>query len=212
MSVMVGATPLMQAVMEEKQARISEVLLGSVQPFQLMLGKLGGIVAVTLTTVLLYIAGAFFTLQFLGHADLFPPVHVILWLVFFQTLAVLMYGALFIAIGAAVNDMQEAQSAMMPVMLLAVTPMFVWLHVVKEPDSTMSVALSLFPPATPMLMLLRLSGPSGVPLWQPILGSILVILSTIFCVYAAGRIFRIGILMQGEAASLRRMAGWVFRG
>ncbi len=212
MSIMVGATPLMQAVMEEKQARISEVLLGSVRPFELMLGKLAGIAAVTLTPVLVYIAGAFFTLHYLGHGDLFPPVSVILWLILFQTLGVLMYGALFIGIGAAVNDMREAQSAMMPVMLLAMAPMFVWFHVVREPDSTTSVVFSLFPPATPMLMLLRISAPTGVPLWQPILGTILVILTTIFCVYAAGRIFRIGILMPGKGASYRQMARWVLRG
>ena len=212
MSIMVGATPLMQAVMEEKQARISEVLLGSIQPFQLMLGKLAGIAAVTLTTVLVYIAGAFFTLHQLGHGDMFPPVSVVLWLILFQTLGVLMYGSLFIAIGAAVNDMREAQSAMMPVMLLAMAPMFVWFHVVREPDSTTSIIFSLFPPATPMLMLLRLSAPTGVPLWQPILGTILVILTTIFCVYAAGRIFRIGILMPGKGASYRQMARWVLRG
>lgn len=212
MSVMVGATPLMQAVMEEKQARISEVLLGSVQPFELMLGKLVGIVTVTLTTVLVYIAGAFVTLQYLGYGDKFPPVHVILWLILFQTLAVLMYGSLFIAIGAAVSDIREAQSAMMPVTLLAVAPMFVWFQVLKEPDSIFSVALSLFPPATPMLMVLRLSGPSSVPVWQPVLGSILVLLSTMLCVYAAGRIFRVGILMPGKGASFGQMARWVLRG
>ncbi len=212
MSVMVGATPLMQAVMEEKQARISEVLLGSVQPFELMLGKLAGIATVTLTTVLVYIAGAFVTLHYLGYGDKFPPVQVILWLILFQTLAVLMYGALFIAIGAAVSDMREAQSAMMPVMLLAMAPMFVWFYVLREPDSAASVAFSLFPPATPMLMVLRLSGPSSVPAWQPILGSVLVLLSTVLCVYAAGRIFRVGILMPGKGASFGQMARWVFRG
>lgn len=212
MAIMVGATPLMQAVMEEKQAKISEVLLGSVQPFQLMMGKLAGVVAVTLLTVLVYIAGAFFALNHLGYEEYFPAVDVICWLVVFQTLAVLMYGALFIAIGAAVNDMREAQSSLMPVMLLAMAPMFIWLYVVKQPDSLPSVALSLFPPATPMLMLLRQATPSGVPLWQPILGSILVLLTTIFCVFAAGRIFRVGILMQGESVNLRRMAGWVLRG
>lgn len=212
MSVMVGATPLMQAVMEEKQARISEVLLGSVQPFQLMLGKLAGIAAVTLTTVMLYIAGGYFTLEFLGHGNMFPPTEVILWLILFQTLAVLMYGSLFIAIGAAVSDMREAQSAMMPVMIFAMAPMFVWFHVVKEPDSTMSVALSFFPPATPMLMLLRQAVLPGLPRWQPLLGGLLVIASTTFCVYAAGRIFRVGILMQGKGASVKQMAGWVIHG
>lgn len=211
MSVMVGATPLMQAVMEEKQARISEVLLGSVGPFQLMLGKLTGIVAVTLTTVMLYIAGAFVTLKYLGHGDLFPSTDVVIWLVVFQTLAVLMYGALFIAIGAAVTDMREAQSAMMPVMIFAMAPMFVWLYVVREPTSTVAVALSLFPPATPMLMLLRVAVEPGAPLWQALLGCGLVVLFTIFCVYAAARIFRVGILMQGKGASYRQMLRWVFR-
>ena len=212
MSIMVGATPLMQAVMEEKQARISEVLLGSVPPFELMLGKLAGIAAVTLTTLLVYIGGAFFTLNQLGHGDLFPAAEVIIWLIVFQTLAVLMYGALFVAIGAAVSDMREAQSAMMPVMLLSMAPMFVWMYVVREPDSTASLALSLFPPATPMLMMLRIAAPAGVPLWQPMLGGVLVLASTVFCIYAAGRIFRIGILIQGKGASLGQMLGWVFRG
>lgn len=212
MSVMVGATPLMQAVMEEKQARISEVLLGSVTPFQLMLGKLTGIVGVTLTTVLVYIGGAFGTLSIMGETKHFPEPHVILWLVIYQTLAVLMFGALFIAIGAAVSDMREAQSAMMPVMIVAMAPMFVWFYVLKEPSSTLAVVLSLIPPATPMLMLLRLSLPPGVPAWQPLLGCVLVLLTTLFCVYAAGRIFRIGILMQGKGANLRTMMNWVFRG
>jgi len=211
MAVMVGATPLMQAVMEEKQARISEVLLGSIQPFQLMLGKLAGNVAVSLTTVGVYIVGGFCTLQYLDQSHLFPPLDIIIWLLVFQSLAVLMFGALFISIGAAVNDMREAQSAMMPVMIMAMAPMFVWLNVVREPESTFSVAISLFPPATPMLMLLRLAAPGSIPLWQPFLGCGLVILTTILFISAAGKIFRMGILMQGEAASFRRMLSWVIR-
>jgi len=71
--------------------------------------------------------------------------------------------------------------------------------------------LSLFPPATPMLMLLRLAAPGSIPLWQPFLGCGLVILTTILFIYAAGKIFRMGILMQGEAASFRRMLSWVIR-
>ena len=212
MAVMTGATPLMQAVMEEKQARISEVLLGSIQPFPLMFGKLVGNVAVSLTTVGIYISGAFFTMQYLDQTHLFPPFHIIIWLLVFQSLAVLMFGALFISIGAAVNDMREAQSAMMPVMVLVMAPLFVFTNVIREPESTFSLAISLFPPATPMLMLLRLGAPVSIPLWQPFLGCGLVILTSILFIYAAGKIFRRGILMQGEAASFRRMLSWVIRG
>ena len=211
MAVMTGATPLMQAVMEEKQARISEVLLGSIQPFPLMFGKLVGNVAVSLTTVGIYISGAFFTMQYLDQTHLFPPFHIIIWLLVFQSLAVLMFGALFISIGAAVNDMREAQSAMMPVMVLAMAPLFVFSNIIREPESTFSVAMSLFPPATPMLMLLRLGAPVSIPLWQPFLGCGLVILTSILFIYSAGKIFRRGILMQGEAASFRRMLSWVLR-
>ena len=212
MAVMTGATPLMQAVMEEKQARISEVLLGSIQPFPLMFGKLVGNVAVSLTTVGIYISGAFFTMQYLDQTHLFPPFHIIIWLLVFQSLAVLMFGALFISIGAAVNDMREAQSAMMPVMVLAMAPLFVFSNIIREPESTFSIAMSLFPPATPMLMLLRLGSPVSIPLWQPFLGCGLVILTSILFIYSAGKIFRRGILMQGEAASFRRMLSWVIRG
>ena len=212
MAVMTGATPLMQAVMEEKQARISEVLLGSIQPFPLMFGKLVGNVAVSLTTVGIYISGAFFTMQYLDQTHLFPAFHIIIWLLVFQSLAVLMFGALFISIGAAVNDMREAQSAMMPVMVLVMAPLFVFTNVIREPESTFSLAISLFPPATPMLMLLRLGAPVSIPLWQPFLGCGLVILTSILFIYAAGKIFRRGILMQGEAASFRRMLSWVIRG
>lgn len=212
LAVMVGATPLVQAVMEEKQARISEVLLGCIRPFPLMCGKLLGTVAVAITTVAVYLAGAYVALKATGYGHLFPPTGVIVWLFVFQSLAVLMFGALFIAVGAAVSDMREAQSMMMPVMVLAMCPMFVWFHVVKEPTSALSVGMSLFPPATPMLMLLRMAVPPGVPPWQSILAMALVLLTTAACVYVAGRIFRVGVLMQGKGASLRQMAGWVLRG
>jgi ABC-2 type transport system permease protein len=98
---------------------------------------------------------------------------------------------------------------MMPVTLLAVPPMFVWLNVVREPDSTFSTAMSLFPPATPMLMLLRLAAPGSIPLWQPILECGLVIVTTILFIYSTGGIFGMGILMQGETANFRWMVSWV---
>ena len=113
------------------------------------------------------------------YGDLFPSADVVVWLLVFQSLAVLMYGALFIAVGAAVSDMREAQSMMMPVMIFAMMPMFVWFQVVREPASTLSVGMSLFPPATPMLMLLRLSATQEVPIWQPVVGVVMVLLCTI---------------------------------
>ena len=99
-----------------------------------------------------------------------------------------------------------------PVMLLICIPMFVWLNVIREPNSSFATGISLFPFATPMLMLGRQAVPPGIPMWQPILGVCLVLLTTTLCVYAAGRIFRVGILMQGKGANIGQVLKWVFRG
>lgn len=211
MIVMITAQPLMQSTLEEKMQRIAEVLLGSVTPFQLMMGKLIGIVGVSLTMATIYLVGGFLAIRQAGFAEHFPA-HVIWWFVVFQALAVLLFGSLFAAIGAAVTDMREAQNLLTPVMLVVVAPLFVWINVLKEPLSPFSTAISLFPPATPMLMVLRQAVPPGVPAWQPALGVVLVLLTTITCVFVAGRIFRVGILMQGQGANFRELVHWVVRG
>jgi ABC-2 type transport system permease protein len=211
MVVMVGATPLMQAIVEEKMQRIAEVLLGSVRPFQLMLGKLIGTVAVSLTLVAVYLAGAYYGLNKYGLADRIPP-PIIAWFIVYQILAVVMYGSLYIAVGAACTDMKETQSLMWPVMVLAMLPLFVAFNVIKEPNSNFAFWASLFPPITPMLMIARQSVPPGIPVWQPALGVVLVLLAALACVYAAGRIFRVGILMQGKGAKVGDLVRWVVWG
>jgi ABC-2 type transport system permease protein len=191
--------------------RIAEVLLGSIPPFQLMLGKLMGSVAVSLTMVAVYLTGAFVALDRSGYGQYFP-MQLVLWFVVFQVLAVVMFGSIFIAIGAAVSDLKEAQSMMTPVILLLVFPMFVWLNVVREPNSSFALGMSLFPPATPMLMVVRQAVPPGIPTWQPLVGITAVLLTTLLCVIAAGRIFRVAILMQGKGAKVADMLRWAIRG
>jgi ABC-2 type transport system permease protein len=211
MLIMATATPLMNSILEEKMQRIAEVLLGSISPFELMLGKLLGMVGVSVTMMTVYLAGAYAALERAGYAQFFPW-SVVGWFLLFLCLSVWMYGSLFIAIGAAVTDMKEAQSLMTPMMLLIVLPMFVMQNVMREPNSSMSLGMSLFPPATPFLMILRQSVPPGLPLWQPILGGVLVLATSFLCVFAAGRIFRVGILMQGKGAKFGEMMRWAIRG
>jgi len=209
MVVMMTAAPLMQGVVEEKMQRIAEVLLGSVRPFDLMLGKLVGMTAVSLTITTVYLSGAYWAAREYGFAKYIPP-DLLAWFVVFQALAALMYGSLFIAVGAACTDMKETQNLMWPVMLVAMLPMFLMGSVLQEPNSAVATGLSFFPLATPMLMIMRQSVPPGVPAWHPILGVVLVVLMTLLCVWAAGRIFRVGILMQGKGAKLGEMLRWVF--
>ena len=83
---------------------------------------------------------------------------------------------------------------------------------VREPSSTFALAISLFPPCTPMLMTMRQAVPPGVPIWQPLVGMVGVLLTTLLCVYVASRIFRVGVLMQGKGANVREMVRWVLRG
>ncbi len=111
------------------------------------------------------------------------------WFVVFQALAALMYGSLFIAIGAACTDMKETQNLLWPVMMLAVLPMFVLGSVLQEPNSAVATGLSFFPFATPMLMIVRQSVPPGVENWQPILGVVVVLVTTLLCVWAGGTDF-----------------------
>ena len=200
--------------MEEKMQRIAEVLLGSVNPFQLMMGKLLGMVGVSMTILAVYLGGAVLGARSAGWTEFIPPnlSLLVIWFVIFQALAVLMFGAVFIAVGAACSDIKEAQSMIMPIYIFIIFPMFVWLPVMKEPAGALALVLSLIPPATPMLMMLRTAGWPNIPLWQPLLGTLLVLLTTVFCVFVAGRIFRVGLLMQGKGAKISDMVRWAVRG
>src|SRR5207237_1351048 len=120
--ILVGATPAMHGVIEEKQQRISEVLLGSVAPFELMLGKLLGVVAVALTVGGVYTVVGYSLAHKYGLTETLTP-GLLAWFILFLVLAVLTYASLFIAVGAAANDIKETQSLLMPVMLLAAMPM-----------------------------------------------------------------------------------------
>lgn len=211
MMVMIGATPLMQGVVEEKTLRIAEVLLGSVRPFPLMTGKLVGMVAVSMTIASVYLGGACWAAYHYGFTD-YVPLPLLGWFIVFQAMAVLMYGSLFIAIGAACTDMKETQTLMWPVLLLACIPMFMVQSVIQDPNSPVVMGVSFFPPATPMLMIARQSVPPGIPWWQPVVGILGVLAATIVCVYAAGRIFRVGLLMQGKGARFSDLVKWVFQG
>lgn len=211
MMILVGTTPLMQSVFEEKSARIAEVLLGSVRPFELMMGKLLGMVGVSLTTVSFYLAGAYWAAQRYGFAEYLPG-WLIGWFFVYQILGILMYGSIFIAIGAACSDIKETQSLITPVMLLAMIPMFTLANLIERPSGPMATGMSFFPFATPMVMILRQSIPPGIPWWQPLLGIAGTLAMTAACVYAAGRVFRVGLLMQGKGANFAQMARWVIRG
>jgi ABC-2 type transport system permease protein len=211
MMVFIGATPLMQGVVEEKMQRIAEVLLGSVQPFQLMMGKLMGLTAVSLTLAAIYLGATYGAAAYFKFTALITP-ELVIWFMLYLILAMMMYGSLFIAVGAACTDLRETQNLLWPIMLLALFPTFLFAPIRTEPNSPFAVWASLFPFGTPMLMVARMAVQQEIPVWQPAVGAVLVLVTTLGCVYAAGRIFRVGILLQGKGARFGEMMHWVARG
>jgi len=209
MLVMMSAPALLSSVLEEKMQKISEVLVSSVTPFQLMLGKLLGTVLVSLTLALLYIGALVAVLYRFDVLGLVPGT-IWAWFFLFQLLALLIFGSIFVAIGAACSEARDAQSLMAPAMLLVMFPMFCWFIVLEAPTSPFARAISLFPPATPTLMLLRIAVPPGPPWWEVALAVVLTTAFAVLCVAAAGKVFRIGVLSQGQAPSFARLVRWVF--
>jgi len=209
--VFLAAQPTLEAVLEEKTQRIVEVLLSSANPFQLMCGKLLGSVGGSLTVVAVYMTGGYFLARHFEVADLLP-LHLLPWFLLFQVLAVLFFSSIFLAVGASVNQLKEAQALLLPVWLVMMIPMFVWFPVLQEPTGSLATGLSLFPPATPFLMVLRMAATQAIPLWQPLLGIAILTATTLLCVFAASRIFRIGILSQGKTPKLRELLRWAVRG
>lgn len=211
MMVMMGAMPLLQSTMEEKGMRIAEVLLGSLTPFQFMAGKVLGGLAVSLTGASVYVFGGVFFMGRLGLSD-YIPYHVIPWFFTFLVLEIVMVGSMLAALGSACNDPKDAQNMTFPAMIPVFFPMFIFMPVIMSPNAGFATTLSLVPPFTPMLMLLRLAAPESIPAWQPWVGLVGVIAFTVLAVWAGGRIFRVGILMQGGAPKLSNLLRWTLKG
>ena len=211
MMSMMGAMPQLSAVMEEKTQRIVEVILGSITPFQFMLGKILGGLAVALTSTLVYLGGGTLFMQWRGFES-YIPYDIFPWFVVNLVILLFMLGALMTSLGSVANDAKDAQSLSFPAMFPMMIPLFVMVPVLKEPLSTFATWLSLIPPFTPMVMTLRLASPVTIPAWQPWVGLIGVLLFTLLVVWAGSRIFRAAILMQGVPLKFSNIMRWMTKG
>ncbi len=208
MALMLGASPMMQSTLEEKMYRIAEVIVSSVPPLSLMLGKLLGAALVSYTIVSLYIGGGLFVAAQAGFFELLG-VGDLLVIAFFFATAFVMYGSVFLAVGAACNDLKETQSLMMPAIMLITTPLLLMQVVMDEPNGPAATWLSFFPFFTPPLMLLRWLVSPGAPVWQVVLGAASSLLMAAACLYTSSRVFRVGLLVQGAAPSYRTLWRWI---
>jgi len=209
--VMMAAVPLLSSVMEEKLERIAEVLLGTITPFQFMMGKILGSISVSLTASSVYVIAGIITASQLDMRHLIPY-DVLPWFFVYLILNIVMIGSMMAALGSACNDSKDAQSLQFPAMLPVIIPLFLMMPVLIEPLSPLSTGLSLFPPFTPTLMLIRQVSPVTIPLWQPVVGVAGVAVFTLFTVWVAGRIFRTCILLQGQKPKILRLVKLAIKG
>jgi ABC-type Na+ efflux pump permease subunit len=209
--IMMSVPGMLTSVMEEKTQRIAEVLLGSITPFEFMSAKLLAGIAVSLTSSAVYIIGGVMAVTYMGF-DEYIPYHVLPWYLVYMLLSIIMFGSISTALGSTCSEAKDAQSLNFPAILPALVPMFIYFPVAKEPLSSFATWVSLIPPLTPMLMVLRISTPASIPAWQPYLGLLGVLLCALFFVWIGSRIFRIAILMQGTPPKLSNIIRWAFRG
>ena len=210
MSVMTGAMHLLNAIIEEKMSKISEVLLGSVTPSQLLWGKLLAVVSVSLLLTLVYLVGGIYALLSFGRLDLVDPV-LIGWFLVFMVCAALLFGSIFLAVGSACSDLKDSQSMVQPAMMLIILAYLASFIVMRAPESGLAVGLSFVPTITPFAMMLRLVMPPGPPLWQVLASVVLLVATTATVVWGAGRIFRVGLLMQGKPPNIPELLKWIRR-
>jgi len=205
--VMTGGQALLTSTVEEKSNRVIEVLLSAVSPMELMAGKLIGQMAVSLLVLALYIAMGLTVLTSLSLFGLFNP-WLILYVLIFFVIMYLVFGSLMMAIGAAVNEMREAQGLMMPLMLLLMIPWFLWFPISRNPNSLSSVALSFIPPVNTFTMLLRMASNTPPPWWQVWLSIAIGVASVFGAIWFASKVFRIGLLMYGKPPNIATLIRW----
>lgn len=241
--IFVYGNQIMQGVIEEKSSRIVEILVSSLKPFQLMLGKIVGIGAVGLTQFLIWVVliGTLTTLVtgVLGMqmpqqqamelanpemaqatpdsselADILMVIQgidfvaiVVNFIIYFLG-GYLLYGALFAAVGSAVDAPSDAHQFMFPITIpLIVAYMGLFVFVLQEPNSTTSFWLSMVPLTSPIAMMGRIS--YGVPFWELALSIGLLVLGFLFTTWLAGKIYRIGILMHGTKPTYKILWKWI---
>jgi ABC-2 type transport system permease protein len=240
MFIFIYGAQIMQGVIEEKTSKVVEVIVSSVRPFQLMLGKIIGLASVGLlqftiwmiliSTVSTVVLGAFgmemqsqefaaqygqqaATMQNQGAMQMvkmlgqIPFGFVIFNFLFYFLGGYLLYGALFAAVGSAVDSPPEAQQFMFPITIpLLISYFGLFIFVLDDPNGPVSVWLSMIPFTSPIAMMGRIA--FNPPWWQLAISMLLLVAGFIFTAWVAGRIYRVGILMHGTKINYKVMAKW----
>jgi ABC-2 type transport system permease protein len=223
MVILLYAVAVMRATLEEKTNRIVEVIISSMKPWHLMLGKIIGVGAVGLTQMTIWLTAGILMfatgLPMLIAArpelanlselrEFLPGLGLLALFVGYFVFGFFMYSGLYAAVGAMCNSDEEAQQAQFPLIMLLVVPIVMVANVIENPMTPLATGLSLFPLFSPILMWARVSG-GGVPVWQIGLSFVLMTFGVLAIAWLAGRIYKVGILMAGKRPTLPELWRWV---
>jgi ABC-2 type transport system permease protein len=211
MAILSWGMTISRSIVEEKGSRVIEVLLSSLTPRDLMVGKLVGVGCAGLTQLSVWGLGGLAMSTASGAVAMLSPLDippaVFGYLVVYFLLGYLLYSALFMAAGAVCSTEQDAQQFQGLITMPMIVPIMALFLLIQNPSSTFAVVLSMVPLFAPMIMLARIILLEP-PAWQ-IAASVVLLLATIyFAVVFAARVFRVGILLYGKRPSLREMVHW----
>ncbi|NAW50171.1 ABC transporter permease [Elizabethkingia argentiflava] len=237
MFIIIYGVRVMRSVLEEKNNRVVEIIISSVNPFELMMGKILGVTLVALTQFIIWISmtvvAAFFlnqkytslsaeatdspltkigdlpeALTLVSHSLLsMDYITIISVFIFYFLLGYIFYSAIYAAVGSAVDNETETQQFT----FFAILPLMLGLYgsfsIMGNPEGPLAFWLSIIPLTSPIAMIARI--PFGVPIWQLLLSMSLMMASVLFMIFVAGKVYRVGILMYGNKASAREIWKWI---
>lgn len=239
MFILIYGVRVMRSVLEEKNNRVVEIIISSVKPFELMMGKILGVTMVALTQFIIWITmsviGAlvlntgFNSIQKnipggneeiiskldiaqiatqVSHSllELNFPLIIGVFIIYFL-LGYIFYSSIYAAIGSAVDNETETQQFTLFAILPLTLGMYGSFSLMNNPDGPLGFWLSIIPFTSPVAMIARI--PFGVPIWQLALSIVLLLGTTVFMIFVAGKIYRVGILMYGNKATVKELWKWI---
>ena len=236
MFIIIYGNMIMRSVIEEKTNRIVEIIISSVKPFQLMLGKIIGtsLAGLTQFAIWLVIGGVLFALapslfqvdtptatQAMAatesHSEISNIITALYHFPFLETSGVfllffvggyLLYSSLYAMVGAMVDNETDTQQFMMPILIPLMLAFYVGMFsVIEEPHGTISVVFSYIPLTSPVVMLMRI--PFGVAWWEVLISLLLLYITFFLVIKIASKIYRIGILMYGKKPTYKEVWKWL---
>ena len=223
--IMIYGATLMRSVIEEKSQRITETIISSMKPMELMVGKILGICGLGLTQLILmgliilalvHFGESLFVkmgvnipelLQVIRQIDFSPAVFI--FMILFFLMGFVFFSSLFAAVGAMVTTEDEGQHMQMPLVFLVLIGYFIMFSVAKNPETPMALWTSLIPFFTPIVMFARIAVSDPILPSGAIISIFTMLLSTILLIWLVAKIYRVGILMYGKKASFKEAIKWI---